>query len=64
MVQWNGKREAVWLILLCCFFPAIIAMIAAVIVPLTMHPILFWVLVISLFAAGFVIVWKRAGKKD
>jgi len=59
--QWNGKRDALGLILIL-FFPAVAGMTMAILFPVIFRfPILSCVLVGIMFVIGFRIVWKRTG---
>ena len=64
MMQWNGKRDAIWLILLLGFFPGVAGLLSVVLPFAVNYPIWFWITVFILFVTGFVFVCKRAGKKD
>lgn len=64
MVQWNGKQDVIWLILVFFGLP-IIAMTSAILIPLFhQNPILCVILAVMFFVIGFIIIWKRAGEKD
>jgi hypothetical protein len=60
---WNHKSEkAGWLLLL--FFPAI-PMLCAILFPfIHQSPILACILFGVIFVFGFIVIWKRTGKKD
>ena len=64
--QWNGKQDVVVVLVLLSLplIVGIIAMMTATLIPFACnHPALFWVLTITIFIAGFIVVCKRAGKK-
>jgi len=59
----NGKKDAVWLLLLMSI-PAILAMVLAVLIPLYINnPLLFFVLIVILLASSVYVIMKRKNNK-
>ena len=65
MAKWNEKWTMLW-----GFYLLEIAFLGLLLISIFMfsfmfnHPVLFCILLGVLFVLGFVIVWKRSGKKD
>ena len=65
MAKWNEKWTMLW-----GFYLLEIVFLGLLLISIFMfsfmfnHPVLFCILLGVLFVLGFVIVWKRSGKKD
>ncbi|MBC8378164.1 MAG: hypothetical protein H8E62_03230 [Planctomycetes bacterium] len=66
--QWSGKQDVIVVFILLLAVPTIGAIIASLFSTIALfthsHPILFWLFYIVLVILGFIVVCKRAGKKD
>ena len=64
IMGWNHKYEKAgwWLFFLV---PVVIPLMMSIVLPLAYNnPVMFWILLISIFIIGIIIIWKRIDKKD